>query len=65
MAMVTWLKGSVNTKREICSLSPAELECMAEAATAAWIVAASHRTVLTDGSLEDVRDAAAVLALFV
>lgn len=56
-AIARWLKGSVNTQRQICQLSMAELECMAEAATSAWIVAASQRAKATGKEFEELRDA--------
>jgi hypothetical protein len=38
LAIVEWLKGSVNTQRAIRSLSLAEVEMMAETAVSAYIV---------------------------
>lgn len=42
-AMAGWLKGSVNVKRSINTLSLSEMKGMAAAAVHEWIVQASHR----------------------
>ena len=42
-ALIQHLKGSLNTKRQIDTLTRRELESLTEAVTAAWIVAVSKR----------------------
>lgn len=53
LAMVRWLKNSLNTKRQICSINITEMRALASAATHEWIVQASRRPLLKPETDDD------------